>query len=313
MIWNKKAFDAIKTIFARLSETQKTTIPFLLLSGPENIWKTSAVMQYMQDYLGEYYQQDSLLLFDCSRRLWKKHTLKISVPAKEQLIVSDDWVSYQNLWSREIIDWLSRSGMSWKKVLFLENIERMSIWAANALLKSLEELMLWKIIIATTRNSTFLLDTIISRAMIIRFHPVPYRDMLDRAVESRWWSYEHSFIRFAVASSAWSPWKVVRMLQGEYDHTALKTMSELYDQLVAFYTDGWSVSEQFQRFQKRTSEYWSVQSLIDALLYSIDPTVYSVASNQLLYWKKLAQTTVSNDTIMFYLSLNKVWAHDTIT
>ena len=50
----------------------------------------------------------------------------------------------------------------------------MTTSSANALLKSLEEPLPNRLIIATTSNYKLLLDTIISRAMIIRFHPVPY-------------------------------------------------------------------------------------------------------------------------------------------
>ena len=55
------------------------------------------------------------------------------------------------------------------KVLFLENIERMSVGAANALLKPLEEPLPNRLIIATTTQESQLLDTILSRAMVVRF------------------------------------------------------------------------------------------------------------------------------------------------
>jgi hypothetical protein len=313
MIWNSQAFAALTKIFETITASQETTIPFLLLSGPEHVGKTTATMEHLQRYLWSYLQQDCLPLYDCSRWLWKKHTLKISVWPKDQLLTDDEWTHYHNLGSREIIERLSRSSVSGKKVLFLENIERMTIEAANALLKSLEEPMPWKMIIATTRNSSFLLDTIVSRAMIIRFHPVPYADMLDRATTMWWTKHSNALIRFAVASSAGSPWTVAQLLDGQFDSWMLQIMSDLFDQLLGFYEQWWSLSEQFQRFQTRTKEYGTLQSIIDALVYSLDPIKNAAASDQLLYWKKLAQTTVSNDTICFYLSMSNVPAYDTIS
>lgn len=56
------------------------------------------------------------------------------------------------------------------KVVLLENIERMTNAAANAFLKTFEEPLPNRLIIATTSNRDALLDTIVSRAFLIPFH-----------------------------------------------------------------------------------------------------------------------------------------------
>jgi DNA polymerase III gamma/tau subunit len=48
----------------------------------------------------------------------------------------------------------------------------MSIGAANALLKTWEEPLANRIIIATTSNKSALLDTILSRAFVVNFQTV---------------------------------------------------------------------------------------------------------------------------------------------
>ena len=55
------------------------------------------------------------------------------------------------------------------KVVFLENIERMTLPSANALLKTLEEPLPQRLIVATASTSEGLLDTIRSRALTIPF------------------------------------------------------------------------------------------------------------------------------------------------
>jgi hypothetical protein len=53
------------------------------------------------------------------------------------------------------------------KILMIEHIDRATIWAANALLKSLEEPLPNRIIIASTTNKDSILPTILSRALLI--------------------------------------------------------------------------------------------------------------------------------------------------
>lgn len=64
---------------------------------------------------------------------------------------------------------MAKTAASEYKVLILENIERMTISAANAFLKYFEEPFAKTLIIATTRNKSEILDTIISRALLVSF------------------------------------------------------------------------------------------------------------------------------------------------
>jgi len=61
----------------------------------------------------------------------------------------------------------------------------MTTSAANALLKSLEEPLPGRVIIASTTNYKKLLDTIISRALIVRFEPLPYETVLAHINETQ--------------------------------------------------------------------------------------------------------------------------------
>ncbi|HOD54262.1 MAG TPA: DNA polymerase III subunit delta' [Candidatus Cloacimonadota bacterium] len=59
-----------------------------------------------------------------------------------------------------------------KKIIIIENVEKMNIQAANAFLKTLEEPSPNTIIIMTTKTINSLLPTILSRCQKIEFHPV---------------------------------------------------------------------------------------------------------------------------------------------
>ena len=59
--------------------------------------------------------------------------------------------------------------MGKRKVVLIENIERINAAAANAFLKNLEEPLPNRLIIATVSHQSQLLETIISRAIVIRF------------------------------------------------------------------------------------------------------------------------------------------------
>lgn len=65
----------------------------------------------------------------------------------------------------------------------MENIERMIGEATNAFLKTAEEPLPKRLIIATTANATQLLETIISRAITIKFQELSNQELTQRMKE----------------------------------------------------------------------------------------------------------------------------------
>jgi len=65
------------------------------------------------------------------------------------------------------------------KILLIEHIDRATIGAANALLKSLEEPLPNRIIIASTTNKDMMLPTILSRALLIHCDAIYTPTSLD--------------------------------------------------------------------------------------------------------------------------------------
>jgi DNA polymerase-3 subunit delta' len=68
--------------------------------------------------------------------------------------------------------------------VLLENIERMTPEATNAFLKSCEEPLARRIIIATTGNKTKILETILSRAIALPFVELSQEEMVLVAKEN---------------------------------------------------------------------------------------------------------------------------------
>lgn len=64
-----------------------------------------------------------------------------------------------------------------RKIYIIPYAERMSVQAQNSLLKILEEPPQYGMIILTTANASLLLDTILSRAVLVRFRLHPYQEI----------------------------------------------------------------------------------------------------------------------------------------
>jgi len=137
----------------------------------------------MRERLGQFFYHDFLWIRDLSEIIGKKHSLKIELPKekdKQQIALDpEEKTHYEDIGIREINHWLTTSPMGKNKVVLIENIERIVPAAANAFLKNLEEPLPNRLIIATVSHQSQLLDTIISRAIVIRFQSL-LPQMLER-------------------------------------------------------------------------------------------------------------------------------------
>ena len=153
---------------------------FLIISGPQHIGKSSIVKELLKERMGNYFVTDVLQIQDFSEQLEKKHNLKLkTVVTSETFKTLIKEQSYQDIGIRDINSRLQQSAIGKYKIVFLENIERMLPEAANAFLKTCEEPLPKRLIIATTSNATQLLGTILSRALTIKFNEVVDRELLQ--------------------------------------------------------------------------------------------------------------------------------------
>ncbi len=168
IVGNTQAQEVLAKYIQRMQEEDRVPFPFLLLHGPEHIGKTTVVEELITPLLGAHKATDYMPIYDLSALIEKNHTFKVEVDPKEQLIEVDGH-RYVDKGARDIVQWLAMAPVGKFKIVFLENIERMNSAAANAFLKTLEEPLPNRLIIATTSHKELLLDTILSRAFMIAF------------------------------------------------------------------------------------------------------------------------------------------------
>ncbi len=142
---------------------------FFIIDWPQGIGKSQIVQDIVKEVLWNYSANDFLHIKDFSLELWKPHNIKVAQKDDEtyKTLIKD--CNYQDVWTREINKRLQQSPSGDKKILLIENIERMTIWAINAFLKTCEEPLPNRVIIATTSNKSQIIDTVISRSVIIPF------------------------------------------------------------------------------------------------------------------------------------------------
>ncbi|MCK9467156.1 MAG: AAA family ATPase [Candidatus Absconditabacterales bacterium] len=168
MLKIEKNIDILKK-YIELGSNAEQKISFFILTGAQGLGKSKAVQALAKDFLGNYLQNDFLYIKDFSFELQKEHKIKVELKNDETAKILYKDYNYQDLGTREINSWLQQSPSGKAKILFIENIERMTIAAINAFLKTCEEPLANRIIIASTSNKSQILDTIISRAIIIPF------------------------------------------------------------------------------------------------------------------------------------------------
>lgn len=298
IVWNTHAQEVLQNLFSAYESTQSILFPFLLLVWPSHVWKTTLLESFLQDIMWAYMAQDYLPLYDCSDQLNKNHALRIDVPSKDQYIELADWRSVVNKWVREVIQWLSFAPAGRLKVVYLENIERMTISAANALLKTFEEPLPNRLLIASVWSEEVVLDTIASRACIIRFTP------LD-ASETRayiHWTYPNvsqHMEDFLMSFSLWRPWLIHELMEWE----ERDRMQEKFNHITSLLqSNESSLVDLYQALLDRKKSY-ALWQLLDAFLY-IDEEVTTSLTDAVVLAKKRLTTNVSVDTILFEFSLH---------
>lgn len=140
--------------------------PFLVVYHSDAAYLNKVVSDAVQWLID--YPQDFLDIRDFSETLGKKHILRLS--NETETTTSKELAKehhYEDIGAKEIQTWLSRSALGSRKVVLIHNIQRINISAANALLKSLEEPLPDRLIIATIPHPRHMLDTLVSRAFLL--------------------------------------------------------------------------------------------------------------------------------------------------
>lgn len=174
-----------------LTQIQSGTIvyPFVLLYGPWVDTHRHAVRESCQAALGFFAYHDVLDIRDYSTELGKRHSIKIEMKENDDTKTLRNDYQYDDKGVREINDRLAHAPMGETKIVLIEHLERADIAQSNALLKTCEEPLPHRLIIASTTNKDMILPTLLSRALLIYCDQDYRRPSLTEAQQERWLTY----------------------------------------------------------------------------------------------------------------------------
>lgn len=296
LIGNIQARNVVKSFFRDANSNNKPL--FLLLVWAEGLGKSSFVLQHMQEELWKYFQSDFLWIRDCSHILGKTHTLQVETPSGLKTIEVDGQI-YENRWVREFTTWLQQSSLSWKKVLFIENLERMSSAAMNAFLKTAEEPLSQRFVFSTLSSDKEILPTILSRAVLVYFSPLVDSEMSAFLTEIPF-SLTPGLKSFIALLSSGRPWWALRLVQKfQEDPDLWKQLFSLFDSFLY----GWKKLQQIAGM-KKLEESWLKDLFIDALIARfVELWKWQFAEKRIAF-KKMQNSNIAEENLLWYTLLD---------
>lgn len=296
LVGNLHARNAVKNFFNHAKIYNKPL--FLLLIGPDGLGKASFILQYMEEELGKYFQSDFLWIRDCTDILGKSHSLQVETPSALKTIEVENQI-YENRGVREFSTWLQQSSLSWKKVLFIENLERMSSAAMNAFLKTAEEPLPHRFIFATLSSDKEILPTILSRAVLVYFSVLTGAEM-ECFFEQIPFSLSPELKSFVALLSAGKPWWVLRLAQKFHEDI------DLWNQLLSLFDSFIYGGEGLLQIAaiKRLEESWLKELFIDALIARLVDLWYWESAERRITFKKMQNANIAEENLLWYTLLD---------
>lgn len=177
-----------------------------LLSGPSDLGKFTVAKNFAKAIQTRDLDEDKA--FQVSALIDRgihSDTIFFQPAADEQTIKIED--------VRKLMQNLQMTGDSWKRVLVMQDIDRMTMEASNAMLKMLEEPPPKVLYIFTTSNSRSILETILSRVRTIDFHLMPEEEMVH-ALKLRYRLEDESKIKRVAVLSLGRIAKAIKLMEG---------------------------------------------------------------------------------------------------
>ncbi len=289
-VWNQFAQQILDKLFTQIKTTNQVSIPFLIIAWPKHIGKTTIAIDHIKQLLWQYFLQDFLHIQDFSEDIWKQHSLRIERKSWETTDTLYKEHNYNDVGTREINDRLIQSSLSGWKVTLIENIDRMTIWATNALLKTCEEPLPWRLIIATTDSLNSLLDTIVSRAFIIQMQTVWIQDM-QKLANDIFPKKTSDQIQDFINISMWKPW-ILSNLADESKQEYYKSFFQEINNL-----EKTSMVSDIFVILKNIHKNYNISLFFDYIL-SITTWIWE----EIVYCKKMRITNVNKESILLKIA-----------
>ncbi|MFZ2150678.1 MAG: hypothetical protein WAZ12_04940 [Candidatus Absconditicoccaceae bacterium] len=297
IIGNKESTNTLIKYLDNFVKEEKQSIPFFIISGPKNIGKTTCIIELIKNYLGQYFMQDFLYIKDLTDNIGL-HNLKVRTPKendKRFLNINDNEL-YEDLGVRDINLRLQQSKIGPFKTVLLENIERMVPEAANAFLKTCEEPLAGRIIFATTSHQSQLLDTIISRAILIKFQELTNDEMLQFMSEKGYFQGDEEFSKFVCHMAMGRPGVVVKLNDIFENNDGLK---QDFIKLVDILSSKKSIFYA-QDILKNLNNHGYIDGFIDGwIAYCVENDMFDQAQRRLKV-KKMIKNNVGIENLILY-------------
>ncbi len=297
IIWNEQAVQTLKKYINNVIETWKWT-QFFLLVWPNWIWKISHAKEIIEEILWTYMYSDCLFVQDYEPFTWKFHTIPVEIKDEtKRFIEFPDETQHENYWVREMNEWLLNSSFSWKRFLLIENIQRMSNSAINAFLKSAEEPLVGRFIIATVPHISMVLDTIRSRCITIPFNTLTNDEMQKFADENQIFMDDKQLQTVMIAMAMWKPWFLKNIAE------KVQQNEDLWENLKKLTT--WLLSDSKPKWElyqslKQIAEQWLLNDFLEWRIAYCTNNWDSGQAECRIKMKKYLQSNVNQDSVLLY-------------
>jgi DNA polymerase III delta prime subunit len=240
---------------------------------------------------------DFLYLQDYTNDIGKTHTIPVELNDSNKLIEFPDGTKRDNYGIRELNLRMQQSGFSPTKFVLIENIQRMSGSAMNAFLKTSEEPLKNRFIIATLPHTSQVLDTILSRSIAIHFDPLSEKEMEEFAQEKSIVSSDKELQKMLIVMAMGKPGMLLRLSeQISLNPDLATTIKSLITTLA---TPSASQTKK-QQLLKQLAEIGLLQDFIDGrIAYGTEHNLFSYAEKWLEI-KRLMQANVNVDNVLWY-------------
>lgn len=298
VIMKHSQYDRIHQYFQKSLESGSQIPQFFILEGIQHLGQDSELIRLLHWFLWDYVVSDFLWVKDFSGQLWKKHAIKIdtmttSTTYKELY----NEYNYIDIGVRDINTWLQQSSFSGKKIILIENIERMTTSAINAFLKTAEEPMAGKLIVATTKNKSLLLDTVLSRALVFPVSEQLSHEAMFTKMEQ--WSFfvQHQELKEVVFILSLGIWHRVEQFV-----VFLDQHPDTIHYFKNIDTNFLSGKDLYLKhiFLKQLADFWIIIYFVEGVTaYYVEKGNWEIANRWLLV-KKLLTGNVNTNQILFY-------------
>lgn len=297
IIWNQQAAHTLKKYIETVIETWKWT-QFFLLSGSNGIWKIAHAKAIIEEILWNYMYSDCLFVQDYEPFTWKRHTIPIEIDREDKRFIEfPDWTQHENYGVREMNERLINSSFSGKRFLLIENIQRMSNSAINAFLKSAEEPLTNRFIIATVPHISMVIDTIRSRSITIPFSVLNNEEMQKFADKNQIFIDDTQLQTVMIAMAMWKPGFLKSLAEKmDKNEDLKKNFKNLTTGLLSESETKWKL---FQAL-KQIAEQWLLNDFLEWwIAYCSEKWDYEQAERR-IQMKKYLQSNVNQDSVLLY-------------